>query len=321
MNKPQTVRIIAGFGRSGTTWVQDVLASSNGLRAVFEPLHPLLIRGANQYAHRYISANDDEQSLYRLLQRFIYEDYHSLWADYRVVKSQLSPKLQDFRNWRTLKDRLSLIVMAKNNVIRFRPQRRFEERIVKCIRANMMLSWLRNKFHARIVFVIRHPAAVVMSQMREARIWNPYDRLVAYRNDHKLLPNLDERSKALLSESLTDVEAHTLSWCIENSIGLAQAKECGGHVVFYERLLEYGEPEWRGILSALELQAMPDSRLISRPSQQAWGASATDSRLVRQYASWMSRIDNATSKEIQRILDATGTHLYSVSEALPQASL
>jgi hypothetical protein len=54
-------RVVAGYGRSGTTWVQDVLAISNELRPVFEPLHPLLLRRlqllVDRLSHRYSQAD------------------------------------------------------------------------------------------------------------------------------------------------------------------------------------------------------------------------------------------------------------------------
>lgn len=183
----------------------------------------------------------------------------------------------------------------------------------------MMLSWLRKNFEARIVYIVRHPAAVVMSQMRALPAWNLNDRFEIYRGDERLLSCLGSHARKLLFERLEPVEAFTLSWCIENSIALRQAESCDIHVVYYEDLLENGESEWFSILSALGLPVMPEPSLIVKPSQQTWGKKATDSSLVRQYASWKQKIDKETAFKIQGILDATQTSLYSLSEALPTA--
>src|SRR5690606_5575382 len=129
---------------------------------------------------------------------------------------------------------------------------------------------------ARIVFVIRHPAAVVMSQLRASRTWRPVERLERYRRDPRLLKVLQEPLKELLQESHEEIEACTLAWCLENSVALEQAAASGIRVVYYEHLLRRGEPEWSGILSALDLATMPNPALIGRPSQQAWGAKAND---------------------------------------------
>ena len=57
------IRFIAGSGRSGTTWIQDALAAANGLRPVFEPLHPYLSDIGGRYAHRAMSADEEHAEL------------------------------------------------------------------------------------------------------------------------------------------------------------------------------------------------------------------------------------------------------------------
>ena len=99
-----TARVVAGFGRSGTTWIQDVLAASNELRAVFEPLHPDLIRGANQFAHAYRKSDDRDDDLQVFLDTYFSGDFHSLWADYRVRLDRLGPRAGD----RSVLTRMSL---------------------------------------------------------------------------------------------------------------------------------------------------------------------------------------------------------------------
>ena len=68
-------RIVAGFGRSGTTWVQDSLASANSLRTVFEPLNTKTVPEAGPYANKFLLEDDDEPELFRLLKRYFWEDF------------------------------------------------------------------------------------------------------------------------------------------------------------------------------------------------------------------------------------------------------
>jgi hypothetical protein len=320
MTDSHTPTVVAGFGRSGTTWVQDVLAESNSLRPIFEPLHPKLIRGAGNFAHRYFDATHKNDELYQLLHQFFYEEFFSLWSDYRIVKRRLCPTPRDLTSWHQLKGTLRYIVDSKDNIARFHPQRRNQQRIIKFVRANMMLSWLHENFHARMVFVVRHPAPVVISQMMSPSSWNLNERFDIYRNDQRLLSVLDKQAKELLFRPLEPFEALTLSWCIENGIGLAQARQKGIHTVFYEYLLEDSEPAWKTIVSSLELSVVPDQSLIGRPSQQAWGEKAANARLVRQYDAWIKQIDKATASKMQRILDATGMTIYSLNDPLPTAA-
>jgi len=311
------LRLIAGFGRSGTTWVQDVLATANSLRSVFEPLHPDVFVEATRHAHAYRNSDNEDPALYNFLCRFFIEDFHSMWVDYRIRLDLLYPRPRDLSSWIRLKRVFLRIAKSKQNYSRYHSQRRFDARIVKCVRANMMLPWLQKNFDAQIVFLIRHPAAVVMSQMTSPDVWKPFSRINRYRADSRLLDILNDQTRELLNGRLDDVEAFTLSWCIENSVALKQARDCGILVTYYEDLLNRGQPEWRRILAALDLQVMPDNELLNLPSQQARGEQVRDLMQNYRYATWMNNIESNTARRIQNILDITGMDVYRVDQALP----
>jgi hypothetical protein len=182
----------------------------------------------------------------------------------------------------------------------------------------MLLSWLKEKFNARIVFIIRHPAAVVMSQAQAPGAWRPAAQIERYRNDKRLLDLLGGSFGRLLEQPHDTVAACALCWCVENSVALQQAAASGIPVVYYERLLKGGEEEWSRILSALELRRMPSSALVGRPSQQAWGEKAANAQLIRQYDSWMAKMNSSAASKIQGILDQTRMSMYSVSDPDPR---
>lgn len=321
MSQTDRPRIVAGYGRSGTTWVLDVLAQANSLRAVFEPLHPGAVPEAAAHAHKYMASDGRDDDLNALLGRFFYEDFHSIWADYRIRTGWLHPRLSNLKSWNQTKAAIKRFNRAQKYFFRYRAQRHRENRIVKLIRANMILSWLKTNFDARIVFVIRHPAAVVLSQSVSPRSWDAEKQMALYRANPLLLDSVSSSVRKLLSQPLDEIEALTLAWCIENSIAIKQAAECDVPVIYYEELLENGISEWQRILSALDLESMPDSELIARPSQQAWGEQARDPALVRRYESWMTRIDPRIAQRIQVVLDEVGTDVYSVNQALPIARI
>jgi len=319
MNRSDRPRIVAGYGRSGTTWVLDVLAQANSLRAIFEPLHPGAIPEAAVHAHKYLACDDRDDELKALLGHFFYAEIHSIWADYRVRTGWLHPRLSNLRSWPQIKAALRRMNRSQKYFFQYRSQRHRKQRIVKLIRSNMMISWLQKNFDARIVFVTRHPAAVVLSQSVSPRSWNSQRQMALYKASPPLLDALDSRMRDLLSQPLDEIEALTLAWSIENSIAFKQAAESDVPVVYYETLLENSDTEWQRIMSALGLKNVPDSALIARPSQQAWGKQARDPALVRRYESWMQRIDPQIADRIQAVLDEVGIDVYRVSQALPVA--
>lgn len=318
--EPGVTRIIAGFGRSGTTWVQDVLAEANQLRPVFEPLHPSFVPGAAAYAHRYLTASDAAPELQGLLNTYIWGEFWSLWSDYRIVRRRLYPRPRHFVSWQAFREQLHFYRESLQSFRAYHPQRRRPQRIVKLVRGNMMLGWLRAHFDARIVFLIRHPAAVIASQMKAVRTWDPYPQLEVYKKDERLVDALDTPLREFLFGKVPAVEAYALSWCIENRIALDQARELDIPVVCYETMLEEGEPQWRRVLAALALEKMPSAELVEKPSQQAWGDKAHDRKLVRQYGLWMTLMDDAVAKSIQSVLDLSGMDMYSVDAALPHGA-
>ena len=157
--------------------------------------------------------------------------------------------------------------------------------------------------------------------MSAPRAWNPRLRLEHYRNDPQLVEALDEPTRTLLFRTFGDVEAYTLTWCIENAVALEQAAVSGIHVVYYERLLTDAEREWSDILGALGLSTMPAERLIQRPSQQTWGEKAADASLIKRYGGWMDRIDPSVRRRIQGILEGANMCVYGLDTAEPKTNL
>lgn len=309
--------VIAGFGRSGTTWLQDSIAAANQLRAVFEPLNPDAIRGAEPYAYRFVSASASAPELYRLLRHYFFDEFHSPWADYRIIAQKLVCRPADLASWARTRRILRQYERAFRYLRIYRRQRQYSRRIVKFVRANMMLSWLKQTFDARIVFIVRHPAAVVTSQLHSLVSWKPYARIEQFRKDNGLLEMLGEGSRKLLFQSLDEIEACTLLWCIENQEALRQVRESNIHAVFYEDLIRDGQCRWREITSVLGLEIVPSEELVALPSQQAWGRQAEDPAVVHPYAAWTRRIDEATTTRIQSILDAAHVDFYHVGDPLP----
>ena len=278
MSEP--MRVIAGFGRSGTTWVQDAVAEANQLRTVFEPLHPNAVRGASKFAHACLDAHADNPELRDLLGRFAEGDFRSLWVDYRIRDRWFLPRLVDLTRWTTTKSALKRMARSREYFVRYNAQRQFPRRLIKLVRANMMLSWLKTQMGAQIVFVLRHPAPVVLSNLKSPRSWRPFEQLAIYREDRQLLASVDHALQEMLSAPLEDIEAHTLCWCIENQVALQQAAISAIPVVHYEHLIENGDREWTRIVDGLNLDRVPAAEVVSRPSQQAYGERANDPTLV-----------------------------------------
>ncbi len=66
-NYSNTVWII-GDGRSGTTWLGDIINWKKNYREMFEPFHPNKVKSAKPYTlHQYMRVDDDSDNYFSSL--------------------------------------------------------------------------------------------------------------------------------------------------------------------------------------------------------------------------------------------------------------
>jgi hypothetical protein len=311
--------LIAGSGRSGTTWVLDVIAETFQLRPVFEPLHPGAVKGAAPYAWKYVPSDSDIAGMDAFFARVFAGHFSSLWTDFRVHPRGIFPELADLKDLQSLKTLRYDWINAFKQYRAFRSSRARKRVIVKCIRANLLLGWIVARFQAKVLLLVRHPGAVVESKLRIAGVsWDPEGMLNIYRQDDKLKTLRAGLYTDLLSQALTPAQALTLLWCIENQAPMAEAKATGYLVVHYEDLLDHGDVAWNAIAGFFGLTSHRwDDELLSRPSQQASNVWHNDERPIRSHRNWRARISPHVLTEIDEILKATGEISYNAYQARP----
>jgi hypothetical protein len=310
------MRLVAGSGRSGTTWVQDALATSNALRPVFEPLHPHVSEIGDRYAHRALGADDDHPDLERFLIEVCAGRRNRFWTQYRRQRRWLLPPPTEFstiqearrtyRRWGKFFKELPRLVAA---TVRGDP-------LVKCIRANLMLGWLSRRIGCRTVLIVRHPGSVIESELRNG--WNAWFALERFRRDARLHELTGDRYRSLLARPMTAVEAFAARWVIENQWAVEQAASTGVTVVYYEQLLQSPDREWQRIQVALGLDKAPSREVIQRPSQQSASLkSAAGASIDEPW--WMRALSRDQLGQIQGVLDRASVGFYGMSDPRPRS--
>jgi hypothetical protein len=108
-------------------------------------------------------------------------------------------------------------------------------RLIKDIRANLLLGWMRANFPGMpIVLLLRHPCAVVTSRL--ALGWK--DNLDETMSQEDLVEDFLLPMEAEIRAARDDFERHLFLWCIDNYVPLRQFARGEIHLVFYEDLLE-----------------------------------------------------------------------------------
>ncbi len=270
--------IVAGAARSGTTWLAEVFASQTPTRLIFEPFYPDRVPEYRGFSPmEYVAPGRARPKLRRVVEEILHGRVRGPWVDHQI--DCLRPN----------------------------------QRIVKAVRANLMLAWLSQEFSAvPIVFLIRHPCAVVSSRI--AAQWNPDDDLDAIQNQPELGADFLAAKENILEDCSSVPERHALAWSIQHLVPLTQLCPTEVHLVFYENLVLRPQDELPRLFSSIG-HTYRSSLLgsIDLPSRKTPLPSMTRARADRA-THWQSELDSDQQKAILRVTHRMGlSHLYDNS--------
>ncbi len=277
---------IAVFGsvRSGSTWLAELLSSLDGHLQLFEPLHPKYVPEAA-----------------RILQtRNTYVPVGAPWPEGRKFFSEiLSGRL--INSW----------ILSQASVSRVFRTRRL---VAKFVRGNLLLDWLTTNYGLRnAVLVIRHPCAVVASQLTKG--WRPGKTTLLANPYFERHPEIQERCAPLTRPE----EIAALAWCLRYHAPLMSEKPYRFTLVTYEALVRNGVSELERLFQALGIPF--DSAVIeklSRPSDTATETSPIVSG-KDPLGGWQHRLTNRQVNNILSVLNIFGMNFYS-AEPEPEYS-
>jgi len=220
---PRPIAIL-GFGRSGTTWVSDIVSTCLGGLILFEPMFPTALESASAYCYADVSETDSRRTLEQHFNAILAEENHAPWLLRNHVKhplDQVDPAFLD-RIW------------AECRIVGF-----------KEIRANFMIDQLAGDWGYRTLFVLRHPCAVISSPKGRPWFWKgDFDsfeiHLVMF--DERVLKNpkyaepfsgIDTKR---IIETGSQIEKEALIWAATHKVALAALARTGTPLLYYEDL-------------------------------------------------------------------------------------
>ena len=227
---------LAGGGRGGTTWVSEIVNHRGEYRYVFEPFNPGKVGICRNFRRKQYLRPEDRR-----------EEYLG------PARTILSGRLRS--GWA---DRFNRKIVARR-------------RLIKDIRANLLLGWLAANFPGMpIVLLLRHPCAVVASRLKLG--WR--DNLAETMEQRDLVEDFLHPFEAEIRRAKTAFERHVFLWCIENYVPLRQFAAGEIHLAFYETLLDRPEEEIPHFFSYLG-RDFDDGvyRTMKRPSSLSCGGS------------------------------------------------
>jgi hypothetical protein len=267
---PRKSILVAGTARSGTTWLGDILASQIPSRILFEPFNPELVSEYRDFHYfHYMRPEWENRELHTFARKVFTGEIRNHWIDRQ--NENIFPKY----------------------------------RLIKEIRANLLLKWLHVRFpEVPTLFLLRHPCAVVLSRMqlnwatdRDIQPFLSQPNLVA---DH-LSDNLD-----LIQRAKTDEEKHAIIWCVSNLIPLKQFMPGELKTVYYENLCVQPEIEFPEIFRSIgHGYGHSLVEMLNQPSQttKATSAVVTGSNKISH---WKSVLSSAQIDRIMNVVRAFG---------------
>jgi hypothetical protein len=230
------------MGRSGSTWLSQIINHRKNFREIFEPFLPVRVVEAEKFEYcQYISVNQNQDFLEVAAHRILTGRFKNAWAD-------------------------------KRNTTLFS-----KRQLIKDIRTNLMLGWLKARFpRLTIILLIRHPYSVISSweklgwgiepdgERRDLDIILGQEQLIT---DYPLVGQAAQYFD--ISDNITSL---ALLWSILNYVPLSQNRDGQFNVVRYEDLL----PEWsistKTLFENLNLTLNYNklSSAINRPSKTSY---------------------------------------------------
>ena len=212
--------IVAGTGRSGTTWLARILTKYLHYRIIFEPFYPSKVTEFNEFRYKmYMRPDVNNPELSSIVKKILTGHIRNRWIDH--VNRSFIPK----------------------------------GRIVKTIRANFFLKWIRNNFpEVPIIYILRHPCAVVHSW--EKLGWGTVDWDSLF-SQELLIKDHFEPYLNIFKKADTTIKQKACLWCAEQLVPLRTMSYKDWLVITYEDLCQDAKNEIGKIFNYIDVDKKP----------------------------------------------------------------
>lgn len=283
---PEGNLLIFSEPRGGSTWMAETISQLPRTPVLWEPLH---LRGVDHFKKAGLG-----------------------WE-------QIIPEDADWPEAEKAFDELFRGKVLNDWLCSSSPPRDFlfaERMLIKFCRANAMLPWLTRKFKFKYkpLYLIRHPLAVVSSQLKHGAWDSLPDGFKIPKNKYN---GIYLRNADFLSSLRSKPESLLANWCIMNVDTIKNSRSNVDWItVFYEDLMLDSKKELSRIFSQWRLD------LPLKVIERLPGASKTTKEATflhnktEQLEKWMYQFSSSQLDSFKEILDHFGVDCYDVKSAV-----
>ena len=273
---PTKTLIICGSTRSGSTWLAELVSSIDGHSQIFEPMHTGYLKEAKKAGikkNMYVQGNDAWLNGQKFFTRVLSGKVINPWTTSQIP-------------WKKLI--------------------KTERLVVKFVRANLILDWLSK--HLDVLppaMVIRHPCAIIMSQLDKG--WAPSKEVLLSNKYFDKFPEIKQACNQFDKRE----ERAALAWCMRYHAPLTLTKPYPFILVCYENLVRNGEEEIKKLFDAWHLPLTKNVLdQLSKPSDTVTETSQVVSG-KDPLAGWRNKLTEAEVDNILAVLNVFGMDFYS----------
>ena len=271
--------VLSGTSRGGTTLLAEIVSTLPKTQLLWEPLRPSNNRECERYGfgwHHYFEPDKDTH---------LQKNYIDKLFNGELIHS-------------------GTLYREHFSLTRFIKSKRL---IVKFVNANRILSWITHNFSNPVVLLLRHPCAVIASQLNhtgfsniDKRDWLP-GWLTA------MSPGIE---KFYHERIKTDEEILCWDWCIDTVLALEACSNKRIHLLTYESLIINPEKEIQFLFDYLKESVPAEAYTVLRtPSATASkGVEANQSNM--QLERWRKRLTEEQIQNIEKIARSFGLGFY-----------
>jgi hypothetical protein len=197
--------IVFGVARSGTTWLSQIISAA-GYELNFEPM------GSMNFAEDYKLKHEPIPPFY-YLEKEDKNDYKS-YID-MIMSTEIRDKF--------------VLRPNRQNYIGS------NKKIIKLIRANLMIPWMQKHYDFYGILLIRSPHATINSQIKYHMNEGVKNIEEFYPKD--VLQNFTSKQKELMKNVKNRKDVLAVNWCIQNYIPLQKADKDNFVILKYEDLV------------------------------------------------------------------------------------
>lgn len=275
-------------GRSGSTWLAETIAALHGYIILWEPLH--------------LENNPESKA-----NGFGWQNYFYTGGSYKKQKEYLE---KVYTGQKLSTRTLTSLEFQPSELINFRGY------VVKHVNANMILPYIMEWFPIRAVLMIRHPCAVVASQLKHGS-WTDINK------ENITIPDglfTDYPHIESVFEKLTSLEELlAFEWAIQTYIPLSHPTPHPWYLTTYERLVVGGKEEAKRIFEFIN-EPMPKS--IERDLKSPSATTQKESHVQQgknRLTGWTKQLDSNQVEDVLRTTHDVGVHCYN-EDLIPDES-